>query len=142
MSTRDAYLRSLYSLDGRVAVVTGGSGVLGRSMATALAVAGARVAVLGRRGAVAEEVAAQIRARGGEAMAVPADVLDRDSLAAARERAVSEWQGVHALVNAAGGHTSTATVGDGADAFSMSATAFQAVLEPNLPGTLLPPLLF
>src|SRR5260370_30766141 len=111
MSTRDAYLRSLYSLDGRVAVVTGGSGVLGRSMATALAVAGARVAVLGRRGAVAEEVAAQIRARGGGAMAVLADVLDRDSLLAARERVVSGGQGGHALRHAAGGHTPTPNPG-------------------------------
>jgi NAD(P)-dependent dehydrogenase (short-subunit alcohol dehydrogenase family) len=142
MSTRDAYLRSLYSLDGRAAVVTGGTGVLGRSMATALAMAGARVAVLGRRGAVAEEVAAQIRARGGEAIAVPADVLDRDSLVAARERVVSEWQGVHALVNAAGGNTSAATVGDAADVFSMSATAFKEVVELNLTGTLLSSLVF
>jgi NAD(P)-dependent dehydrogenase (short-subunit alcohol dehydrogenase family) len=142
MSTRDDYLRSLYGLDGRTAVVTGGTGVLGRSMAAALAKAGARVAVLGRRSLVAEEVAAQIQSHGGEAMALPADVLDRASLVAARERVVSQWGGVHALVNAAGGNTPAATIAEASDLFSMSAAAFKDVVDLNLIGTLLPSLVF
>jgi NAD(P)-dependent dehydrogenase (short-subunit alcohol dehydrogenase family) len=142
MSTRDDYLRSLYGLDGRTAVVTGGTGVLGRSMAAALAKAGARVAVLGRRSVVAEEVAAQIQSHGGEAMALPADVLDRASLVAARERVVSQWGGVHALVNAAGGNTPAATIAEASDLFSMSAAAFKDVVDLNLIGTLLPSLVF
>jgi NAD(P)-dependent dehydrogenase (short-subunit alcohol dehydrogenase family) len=142
MNERVDYLLSLYSLEGRTAVVTGGTGVLGRAMAMALAMAGARVGVLGRRRGLAEEVAAQIKARGGEAMALPADVLDHSSLLAARERVIRQWGGVHALVNAAGGNTAAATVGEGADLFAMSAAAFKEVVDLNLTGTLLPSLVF
>jgi len=138
----DEYLRSLYSLDGQSAVVTGGTGVLGRAIAMALAMAGAKVSVLGRRRGVAEEVVAQILNRGGEAMAVPADVLERESLVAARERVVQKWGGVNVLVNAAGGNTKAATVDAGADPFAMSETAFREVVDLNLTGTLLPSLVF
>ncbi len=136
------YLRSLYSLDGLVAIVTGGTGVLGRGMAVALAMAGARVGVLGRRRAVAEEVAAQIEARGGEAMALSADVLDRASLVAARESVIGRWGGVHVLVNAAGGNMPGAVLGETADVFTMSAAAFKEVVDLNLTGTLIPSLVF
>ncbi len=142
MNTRDDYLRSLYSLEGRNAIVTGGAGVLGRGMAMALAMAGARVGVLGRRRAVAEEVATQIKARGGEAMALSGDVLDRDSLLAAREDVMRQWGGVHVLVNAAGGNLPAATVGEGADIFAMSSDAFKEVVDLNLTGTLTPSLVF
>ncbi len=136
------YLRSLYSLERRTAVVTGGTGVLGRGFAMALAMAGARVGVLGRRSAVAEEVAAQIQARGGEAMALPADVLDRESLVAARDSVMARWGGVHVLVNAAGGVIPAATLAEGADPFAMSASAFKEVVDLNLTGTLIPSLVF
>jgi len=137
-----AYLGKLFSLDGQTAVVTGGTGVLGRGMAMALAMAGARVGVLGRRNGLAEEVAGQIQAKGGEAMALPADVLDHDSLLAAREIVVRQWGGVHALVNAAGGTKPAANVGEASDVFSMSADAFREVVDLNLFGTLLPSLVF
>ena len=136
------YLGKLFSLDGQTAVVTGGTGVLGRGMAMALAMAGARVGVLGRRRGLGEEVAAQIRAQGGEAMVLPADVLDRDSLLAAREIVMRQWGGVHALVNAAGGTKPAASVGEASDVFSMSADAFREVVDLNLFGTLLPSLVF
>jgi len=140
--TRGNYLQSLYSLGGQVAIVTGGTGVLGRTMATALAMAGARVAVLGRRSAIAAEVAAEIQAQGGEALAVTGNVLDRDSLVAAREKVMAEWGAIHVLVNAAGGNTAAATVGETADLFTMSASAFKEVVDLNLTGTLLPSLVF
>src|SRR5260370_23727327 len=140
--TRGDYLQWLYSLGGQAAIVTGGTGVLGRTMATALAMAGAKVAILGRRSAAAAEVAAEIQAQGGEALAVTGNVLDRDSLVAARERVMAEWGAVHVLVNAAGGNTAAATVGETADLFTMSASAFKEVVDLNLTGTLLPSLVF
>jgi NAD(P)-dependent dehydrogenase (short-subunit alcohol dehydrogenase family) len=136
------YLRALYSLEGRTAVVTGGTGVLGSAIAMALALAGAKVGVLGRRRDAAEERAAQIKERGGEAIAISADVLDRQSLIAARERLVQEWGGLQVLVNAAGGNTKAATVAEGSDPFAMSEAAFREVVDLNLTGTLLPSLVF
>jgi NAD(P)-dependent dehydrogenase (short-subunit alcohol dehydrogenase family) len=75
----------LFDLSGRVAVVTGATGVLGGAMARGLARAGARVSVLGRRKERAEEVAAEVENRGCEALALPADVLKREQLEGARD---------------------------------------------------------
>lgn len=136
------YLRSLYSLEGRAAVVTGGTGVLGSAIAAGLAMAGAKVGVLGRRRELADELAARIIERGGAAMAISADVLDRGSLVAARDRLVQEWGSLQILVNAAGGNTRAATVAEGSDPFAMSEAAFRNVVDLNLTGTLLPSLVF
>ena len=136
------YLRSLYSLEGRAAVVTGGTGVLGSAIAAGLAMAGAKVGVLGRRRELADELAARIIERGGAAMAISADVLDRGSLVAARARLVQEWGSLQILVNAAGGNTRAATVAEGSDPFAMSEAAFRNVVDLNLTGTLLPSLVF
>jgi NAD(P)-dependent dehydrogenase (short-subunit alcohol dehydrogenase family) len=136
------FVESLFSLRGRNAIVTGGTGVLGRSMAASLARAGAKVGVLGRREAMAAEVARDLEAQGGEAMPLPADVLDRDSLLAAREQLMERWRGLHILVNAAGGNIPAATLPEAADVFGMSIDAFRQVVELNLVGTVLPSLVF
>jgi NAD(P)-dependent dehydrogenase (short-subunit alcohol dehydrogenase family) len=136
------YLRSRFGLEGRVAVVTGGTGVLGSAMARALAGAGARVAVLGRRLKAGEEVAAGIEAEGGCALALAADVTDRGSLEAAREAVVGHWGAVHLLVNAAGGNLPGGSLEPEQDLFDLSLEAFQAALELNLLGALRSALVF
>ena len=93
---------SLFSLEGKVAVVTGGSGTLGSSMCMALAAAGAKVGILGRRADALATVVAAVEAAGGEALALQADVLDKAQLEAARDAIVAKWGGVHILVNGAG----------------------------------------
>jgi NAD(P)-dependent dehydrogenase (short-subunit alcohol dehydrogenase family) len=139
---RKDYLASMYSLDGQVAIVTGGTGVLGGAMARVLAMAGARVGVLGRNREQAERFASELEALGGEALALSADVLDRDALESAREMVVGRWGLITTLVNAAGGNISTATIPEGGDVFGMSPAAFQQVVDLNLTGTLLPSLVF
>jgi NAD(P)-dependent dehydrogenase (short-subunit alcohol dehydrogenase family) len=133
---------SRFSLDGKVAVVTGGSGVLGRAMAMGLASAGARVAVLGRRSGATAEVVEAIEEAGGEALAIRADVTDREALSAGRDQLVGAFGGVDVLVNAAGGNTPEALVAGDRTFFAMGRAAYESVLETNLTGTLLPSQVF
>jgi NAD(P)-dependent dehydrogenase (short-subunit alcohol dehydrogenase family) len=136
------FLEQLFDLSGRVAVVTGATGVLGGAMARGLAGAGARVAVLGRRRERAEEVAREISDSGGEAMAVPADVLDGEQLEAARDAVLGRWGRLDILVNAAGGNVPEATVNDDETIFDLPRGAIQEVLDLNLLGTILPSQVF
>jgi NAD(P)-dependent dehydrogenase (short-subunit alcohol dehydrogenase family) len=126
---------------GRVAVVTGGYGVLGGSMAEGLAAAGARLAILGRNRKAAEAMVASLRREGAEAMALVADVLEECELRAAREQLLAAWGRVDILVNAAGGHVPEART-DHAPPFMMPLPAFDEVVRLNLHGTVYPTLLF
>jgi NAD(P)-dependent dehydrogenase (short-subunit alcohol dehydrogenase family) len=142
MTNPNDYLSTLFSLGGQTAVVTGGTGVLGRVMASALAKAGARVGVLGRRHDVAEEVADDIRRAGADALAIPGNVLDRESLLKAREQVLARWGKLSILVNAAGGNLPTATLPETGPLFHMSVPAFRDVVELNLTGTVESSLVF
>jgi NAD(P)-dependent dehydrogenase (short-subunit alcohol dehydrogenase family) len=137
-----AYLASLFGLHGQVGVVTGGTGVLGAALAHGLARAGAAVAVLGRRRERAEAVAAEIAAAGGEAVATPADVLQKGELEAVREMLLRRWGHIDIVVNAAGGNIPAATLSDGRTFFDLPEDAFRQVLELNLLGTVLPSQVF
>jgi NAD(P)-dependent dehydrogenase (short-subunit alcohol dehydrogenase family) len=89
-------------LAGKTAIVTGGYGVLGASLASGLAASGVRVAILGRRRDAAEAHAERIRADGGEATVLLADVLDETQMRAARDQALESWGRIDILVNTAG----------------------------------------
>lgn len=131
-------MNAMFRLDGLTAIVTGGTGVLGGAMAHGLAQAGAQVGILGRRAGRAREVADAIQAQGGAAFALPADVLDRGSLTAARRTALERTGAIDILINAAGGNVPEATVFGDVDFFGLSQEAFERVVQLNLTGTLLP----
>jgi NAD(P)-dependent dehydrogenase (short-subunit alcohol dehydrogenase family) len=131
-------LLELFSLRGKVAVVTGGTGTLGGEIARGLARAGARVCVLGRRIDRGERVAKDIQVAGGEAVAVQADVLDVDSLQKAHDEVLARWQRLDILVNAAGGNVPGAIVETDAHLFALPPEAFREVFDLNVLGTLLP----
>lgn len=132
---------SPFDLTDRVAVVTGGYGVLGGEMADTLARAGARVAVLGRRREETIAKVAQLTEYGATAMAVVADVLDEESLKAGRDRVLGAWGTIDILLNAAGGNVSRART-DGVPPFNMPLDAFDEVVRLNLHGTVIPSLVF
>jgi NAD(P)-dependent dehydrogenase (short-subunit alcohol dehydrogenase family) len=98
----DASPLDLFSLTGRVAVVTGANSGIGRSMAAALAAAGAAVVLVGRDRTTLQEARAAIEAAGGRASWVAADLADRRDLLGAAERAVSAFGEPDILLNAAG----------------------------------------
>jgi NAD(P)-dependent dehydrogenase (short-subunit alcohol dehydrogenase family) len=135
-------LTDLFSLDDQVAIVTGGTGVLGGAMARGLAQAGARVGVLGRRQAQADTVVGAIEQAGGRGMAVLADVLQKEQLEAARDAVLERWGRIDILVNAAGGNVPAATLTEGTTVFDLPMDAFRQVFELNLLGTLLPSQVF
>lgn len=84
------------------AVVTGAASGIGEAVAVLLAEQGARVALLARRGQRLEAIAEKIRANGGQALAVTADVTDQASVDAAAERVHAAYGAADLVVNAAG----------------------------------------
>jgi gluconate 5-dehydrogenase len=96
------YLRELFSLDGRVAVITGGSSGIGQAIARALAGAGARVVLIARGEDALDEAASRLRAAGADAAWVGADLGDRASLERGAEAAAAAFGEPDILVNSAG----------------------------------------
>jgi NAD(P)-dependent dehydrogenase (short-subunit alcohol dehydrogenase family) len=96
------YLERLFSLDGRVAVITGGSSGIGLAMARAMSSAGARLVLLARGEAALDETAADLRSRGGEVGCVRADLGDRDAVWSAAGQAAASFGEPDILVNCAG----------------------------------------
>lgn len=137
------------NLKGKVAVITGGAGVLCSEFARALAVCGAKVAVLNRTLSKAEAVAEEICAAGGEAIAVQIDVTNKESVKAAHEEVLSKYGKCDILINGAGGNHPRATTDaeyfDAADMDKETKTFFdlndedvEFVFNLNFIGTLLP----
>lgn len=133
---------NLFDLSGKVAIVTGGTGVLGSAMSKALACAGAKVAVLGRRKDQAKQVAHTIKENGGEAMALPADVLKRKSLEEAKKKVMGSWGSIDILVNAAGGNVPGAVVSPGQCFTDLNEEDLKQVTDLNQFGTMLPSMIF
>jgi len=92
----------LFDLAGRVAVVTGGNGGIGRGIALGLAEAGAAVAVFGRNGEKNQRVLSELKSIGVPSIAVKVDLTDRTALEPALSKVVSELGGIDILVNNAG----------------------------------------
>jgi gluconate 5-dehydrogenase len=98
----DSYLSALFSLDGRVAVVTGGSSGIGKAIASALARAGASVVIVARKEAELTATVDELTADGCRAARVSGDLSTRAGVRAAAERAVEAFGEPDILVNSAG----------------------------------------
>lgn len=141
----------LIDLTGQVAVVTGGSGIIGGMFARALAKCGAKIAVLGRKAENGIPVVKDIEAEGGEAIAVAADVLDKESLEETRWEIMDKWGKINILVNCAGGAIKSAEIpqdqfsdfeGDMLNFFTTDIENIKRELDLNLYGTMLPTQVF
>lgn len=97
----------LFSLEGDVAVVIGGGGVLAGAMAEGLAAAGAKVAILGRTQQNADTRAQSIAAHGGQSLAIQCDATNKAQLTAALDTILARWGRVDILINAAGVNSAT-----------------------------------
>jgi NAD(P)-dependent dehydrogenase (short-subunit alcohol dehydrogenase family) len=120
----------LFNLSGKVAVVTGGAGGIGKALALGLADAGADVIVASRGLAKLEEVAKAIRAKGKKSLAVSCEVTDPKSVEAMVQSVLKEFPRIDILVNAAG-----IALRHPADEFPID--EWQKVMDINVRGTFL-----
>ena len=136
-------------LSGKVAVVTGGAGVLCSEFVWALAQCGAKVAILGRSLEKAEALAQEVKAAGGEAIGVSVDVTDAESVKAAHETVLAAYGKCDILINGAGGNNPRAQTdkeyfqpgdidADTKSFFDLDEDGFRFVMNLNFIGTLLP----
>lgn len=133
------------NLKGKTAVITGGSGVLCSEMARELSRHGVNVAILNRTAEKGEAIAGEINSSGGSAIAVAADVLDQNSLEAAKATVVEAFGRVDILINGAGGNhpdaiTAVETYEEDSTEksfFDMDASGFSKVFDTNFIGTFL-----
>ena len=121
---------SLFSLDDRVAVVTGAASGIGRRIALGLAEAGAHVGLLDLSGADLEGTAKEVEALGRRALALPADVTSADDLTQAVTRVETELGPLRLAVNCAG-------IANAAPAEDMDLAQWQRVIDINLTGVFL-----
>ena len=135
-------------------VITGAGGVLCRTLALAFANEGNRVALLDLNLVKAQEVAQEIKNKGGEAIAIKANVLDKDSLEQAKQKINELYGACNILINGAGGNHPKATTnqqfldpisdlsGDIKTFFDLDAAGIKFVFDLNFMGTLLPTQVF
>ncbi len=134
--------RFRFDLTGKVAVVTGGAGVLCAEMCRGLSCVGARIAVLDLNTSAAEQLAVKICSEGGEAIGLQCDVLDRNSIECAAREVLDRFQRVDILINGAGGNKPQATTNPDQSFFDLSPDALRWVFDLNLIGTILPSQVF
>ncbi len=128
-----------FDIQGKVAVVTGGAGVLCSGMCRALAEGGAKVAVLDLRPEPAEALAEQL---GGGATGLACNVLDKAGVEAAAAQVMETYGRVDILINGAGGNKPQATTNPEQSFFDLPADAVRWVFDLNLMGTMLPSQVF
>lgn len=133
------------ALQNKVAVVTGGSGVLCSEMAMELARQGMRVAILNRTAQKGEAVVQSITENGGEAINFSVDVLNKESLIAARQAILQQYGQIDVLINGAGGNHPDAITADEVykeqsttpNFFELTPSGFESVFSNNFTGTFL-----
>jgi NAD(P)-dependent dehydrogenase (short-subunit alcohol dehydrogenase family) len=132
----------MFDLKGKAAVVTGGGGILGGSIAKSLVLAGVKVAILDIREENVNNRVEELRSLGGEAEGFVSNVLDMDILKQTRDELLARWQRVDILINAAGGNLPGATLTEEQTIFDMKIEDYQKVADLNLNGTIYPSLVF
>jgi len=132
----------LNNLKNKVAIITGGAGALGGTMALGLAKQGAKVVIIGRTAHTVQSKVNEINNAGGIAIGIIADVLNREQLDTAKKEVIQKWKRIDILVNAAGGNMKGATIMPEDSFFDMNMDDFDAVTKLNLKGTVLPTIVF
>lgn len=133
---------NLFNIKDKVAIITGGTGVLGSSIAKHLAASGVKIVILGRNQETIDQSVTTLTESGYEAFGIEANILDKKSLEEAREKIIEHYGKIDILLNAAGGNMPGATINEDQTIFDLSIDAFQTVTDLNLNGTVIPSIVF
>jgi NAD(P)-dependent dehydrogenase (short-subunit alcohol dehydrogenase family) len=135
-------MNNMFSLKGKVIIVTGGTGILGGAFVNAIVEAEGTVCILGRNEKVANERADAINQAGGTALALVADVMDENQLITCKNQVLEKFGKIDGLVNAAGGNQPEGVLKPEEDIFKMNLVGMKSVMDLNLWGTIIPTQVF
>jgi len=135
-------MTNLFNVKDKVAVITGGCGILGRGMAEYMCQQGVKVVVLDRDAAAGEKLISDLTSKGHDVLFLYTDVLNKEVLELNSKDIVAKYGRIDILVNAAGGNMAGATIPDDKTIFDLDVDAFRKVVDLNLFGTVLPTMVF
>lgn len=135
-------MNSLFNIKDNVTVITGGTGVLGRTIAKYLAANGAKVIILGRKEEVGNEIVEDIRKAGHDAEFTKTDVMNQELVQKNCDDIIAKYGRIDTLLNAAGGNMPGAVIAPDKNFFDLKVEEFQKVLDLNLTGTVIPTQVF
>jgi NAD(P)-dependent dehydrogenase (short-subunit alcohol dehydrogenase family) len=131
-----------FSIEGKVAVITGAGGVLGGSIAKSFVKAGAKVVAMDIRQENLDDRVKELTAEGGQAIGIIGNVLDIPSLDKASNEIIAKWGRIDILLNIAGGNVPGATLADDQSFFDMKISDWEKVTNLNMNGTVYPSYVF
>lgn len=135
-------MKNLFDVKGKVVVITGGSGILGKGIAEYLSEQGAKIAILDRNEDIGKAQTEAMNAKGGETAFFLSDVMNKEVLEQNKEAVLARFGQVDVLLNAAGGNMPGATIPPDKTFLDLQLDAFQKVVDLNLFGTILPTMVF
>jgi len=135
-------MNELFSVAGKVAIVSGAGGVLGGSIAKSFVQAGAKVVAIDIRQEPLDARVKELRNLGGEAIGIVGNVLDVESLEKVTQEVVEKWGRIDILLNIAGGNMPGATLAPDQPIFDMKLSDWDKVTQLNLNGTVYPSIVF
>lgn len=132
----------LFSVKDKVFVITGAAGILGRSMVRHFAAEGAKVVILDRNEEAGNQLANEVKEKGGEALFLYTDVLKKEAVEKNYDEIMTQYGRIDVLINGAGGNMAGATIAPDKTIFDLDIDAVKKVVELNLFGTIIPTMVF
>ncbi|WP_418661442.1 SDR family oxidoreductase [Bacteroides ilei] len=135
-------MNDMFDISGKVALVTGGSGVLGSNIAEGFLRAGAKVIIIGAHQERVDKALERLKTISDSVWGVACNVLDMESLQAVKDKILAQWGRIDILVNAAGGNIPGGTLTVDQNIFDMKVADLNKVVDLNLYGSVYPCLVF
>ena len=135
-------MNELFNIKDYVVVITGGTGVLGRTIAKYLAKNGAKVIILGRKEETGKAIVDEIAKEGYTAEFMKTDVMNEELVQKNCDDIIAKYGRIDTLLNAAGGNMPGAVISPEGNIFDLKVEEFQKVLNLNLTGTVIPTQIF